>query len=244
MLRLVLFLDDGGVISDNSRRAPQWQPLVGEFFPPILGGTADQWAEANRTFITAIFQPGAWEARLAATPDYWTFQRTYSLDWMRIMCDLVGVPCPPEAESLLLVEKANSWIIPQVRADFPGVVDTIRLLNRKGYTLHTASGESSIELAGYLGALGVRDYFDRLYGGDLVNALKAGPGFYQKIMSDAGVLPSDALFVDDSPSVMSWVSEVGARGVLVDSSDSRQTHTGVATIGTLAELPAILASYA
>ena len=29
-----VFLDDGGVINDNSLRAPQWRRLVGEFFVP------------------------------------------------------------------------------------------------------------------------------------------------------------------------------------------------------------------
>src|SRR5687768_2880593 len=120
----VLFLDDGGVISDNSRRAPQWQRLVGEFFPPILGGTAEEWKEANKAFTTAIFAPGAWEARLKAAGDYPTYERTYLLDWLEIMCKLVGVTQPPEAERLPLVQRANAWIRPQVRADFPDVVDT------------------------------------------------------------------------------------------------------------------------
>ena len=242
MTRPVLFLDDGGVISDNSKRAPQWQHLVGEFFPPILGGTPDRWSEANLAFTTAIFQPGAWEARLAATPDYWSFQRNYALDWMTMMCELVDIPCPSDAEALSLLEKANSWIIPRVRADFPGVVDTIRLLKHQGYTLHTASGEASTELAGYLGALDVRDCFTRLYGPDLINTLKAGPLFYERLLLDASVLPSEALFVDDSPSVISWVAQVGARGVLVDSDGSKEANESIATIRTLAELPAVLDS--
>ncbi|MFQ5795557.1 MAG: hypothetical protein ACE5JP_10975 [Candidatus Bipolaricaulia bacterium] len=44
---MVLFVDDGGVLNDNTRRSLQWQRLLGEFFPPILGGTPESWAEAN-----------------------------------------------------------------------------------------------------------------------------------------------------------------------------------------------------
>ena len=48
-----IFLDDGGVLNDNDRRAPQWQRLVGEFFVPRLGGTHQAWAEANRRTIAS-----------------------------------------------------------------------------------------------------------------------------------------------------------------------------------------------
>ena len=35
-----IFLDDGGVINDNSLRAVQWPRLVGEHFSKRLGGDA------------------------------------------------------------------------------------------------------------------------------------------------------------------------------------------------------------
>lgn len=34
----VLSLDDGGVMNDNARRAPQWRRLVGDFLIPRPGG--------------------------------------------------------------------------------------------------------------------------------------------------------------------------------------------------------------
>lgn len=40
MGRLTIFVDDGGVMNDNRLRAPQWRRLLGEFFPPRLGGSA------------------------------------------------------------------------------------------------------------------------------------------------------------------------------------------------------------
>jgi hypothetical protein len=39
----VVFLDDGGVLNDNERRAPEWRRLLGEFFAPRLGGTPEAW---------------------------------------------------------------------------------------------------------------------------------------------------------------------------------------------------------
>ena len=50
-----IFLDDGGVLNDNSRRAPQWQRLVGEFLTPRLGGTRLDWANANAAVAGPVF---------------------------------------------------------------------------------------------------------------------------------------------------------------------------------------------
>ena len=243
MSQLVLFLDDGGVISDNSRRAPQWQRLVGEFLPPLLGGRAEDWIETNKAFTAATFEPAAWESRLASARDYWDFERTYLLDWLNGMCDKVGVERLPEEEGLALSRRANIWITSRVRADFPGVVETIVALYNRGYRLNMASGESSTDLEGYLRTLGVRDYFNRLYGPDLINTLKAGPEFYARMFADAGVSPGNALVVDDSPSAIGWASQVGACTVLV-TSQQIDPLPSLVTIQSLAELPAVIDSLA
>ncbi len=51
-----IFLDDGGLISDNDARGPQWRRFLGEFFPPILGGTPEQWAAANVQVMDSYFE--------------------------------------------------------------------------------------------------------------------------------------------------------------------------------------------
>ena len=50
-----LFIDDGGVLNDNSRRAPEFQRLVAQFFPPRLGGEPAAWAEGNRETFQQVF---------------------------------------------------------------------------------------------------------------------------------------------------------------------------------------------
>ncbi len=155
--KVAIFLDDGGVMNDNNVRAPQWQPLVGEYLVPRLGGTPERWAEANRAFTDRIFAPSAWEARLAAANDYADFERIYYLDWLWGMCESLGIEPPPEEASIKLAREASAWIISRVRSAFPGAAEAIRLLHERGYILHTASGESSTDLAGYIGGMGVLD---------------------------------------------------------------------------------------
>ena len=155
------------------------------------------------------------------------------------MCELVGIETPPEEECLRLARRAAAFITRRVRASFPGVVDTIRALHRQGYPLHTASGESSLDLTGYLQAMGVRGCFGRLYGPDLIDLLKEGPEYYERIFADLGIAAADALVVDDSPRAIEWATQVGARTVLLG--DSSLLRTGATLhIGSLVELPAML----
>src|SRR5688572_22986306 len=242
MIRPILFLDDGGVLNDNRLRGPQWQRLVGEYFAPKLGGEPEEWAEANRIVATGFFAPGAWQARLLSAPDYKSFDYAYHRDWIRGMCEIVGVPTPPEKEGVEMARQANAWIIPQVKAAIPGAAETVRLLYRRGYTLYTASGSSSTELRGHLGSMGIVDCFKRLYGPDLIDAFKAGPKFYRRLLADARVAPSEALVVDDSPDAVEWATEVGARAVLIAADLEAKTESGIATIKSLSELPGVLGS--
>ncbi|MGH2478834.1 MAG: HAD family hydrolase, partial [Ktedonobacteraceae bacterium] len=185
----VIFLDDGGVMNDNLLRGVQWRRLVGEFFTPRLGGESAAWAEANHVCSTHIFVPENWQARVQAAPDYASFEYTYWCDWMHGMCQFVGVQTPPEAECIELARQAETYITSRVYSAFPGSIEAISELHSQGYTLHTASGEPSLHLHGYLQVMGVREYFGRLYGSDLLNTLKEKPVYYERLFADAQIAP-------------------------------------------------------
>jgi HAD superfamily hydrolase (TIGR01509 family) len=237
--RPVIFLDDGGVMNDNYVRSRQWQRMVGDYLAPILGGEAQAWADANRSVMAGMFAAtGAWEARLSAAPDYATFDYQYHLDWLCGMCKLVGIAPPPADESVELGRRAYASIIPRVQSAFPSAIETIRLLYNRGYTLHTASGESSTDLKGYLAPMGVRDCFGRLYGPDLIETFKNGPQFYERLLTDAGVAPSDALVLDDSPKCVGWAEQAGARAVLVSTAPQPLGTNHM--ISSLADLPGFI----
>jgi HAD superfamily hydrolase (TIGR01509 family) len=227
-------------MNDNSRRAGQWQRLVGEYFSTILGGSPEAWAEANRVVATAMFERDAWQARSAAAASYDDFERTYFSDWLGRMCEYVGAPQLPEEERVDLARRASAWIVPRTVAAFPGAVEAVRLLRDRGYRLHTASGTSSTDLEAYLGAMGVRHCFGRLYGPDLVDTLKSGPRYYERVFADAGVAPAEALVVDDNPNVLKWVRDLGAQPVLVDPAQDYGDADGLRVISSLAELPGLV----
>src|SRR5260370_18282584 len=187
-----MFLDDGGVMNDNNARALQWQRLVGEYFVPLVGGPPEAWARASLVVAVRLFEPDAWRRRVQAAADYRSFDRDYQVEWLRGMCGLVGIEAPPEEECLRLARRAAAFITRSVQAAFPGVGDTIHALHRQGYRLHTPSGESSIDLGGYLQAMWVRDCFGRLSGPALIQTLKEGAEYYERIFADLGIAAADA----------------------------------------------------
>ena len=226
--RPVVFLDDGGVISENAQRGGQWERLVGEFFAPRLGGEPASWAEANRVVATALFED--FDAVLGADPAYAPFQHRYNRLWLPPMCARVGVPAPPDGQVDDLFWEAISWITPRVKADVDGAADAVRWLRANDYRLFTASGEDSISLNGYLSAIGIRDCFgERLFGPDLLGVVKSGDWFYERLFAESGVAPTDALVIDDSAKAVGWARQVGARAL----------HVGT-ELGGLRDLPAWL----
>jgi FMN phosphatase YigB (HAD superfamily) len=71
----------------------------------------------------------------------------------------------------------------------------------------------------------VRDAFEGLYGPDLIDTVKNGPEYYERVFADAGVPAEDAMVVDDSPAALGWASEVGATPVLVSEEGKPMSDT-------------------
>jgi HAD superfamily hydrolase (TIGR01509 family) len=242
MPRWVLFIDDGGVMSDNRLRGPQWQTLLGDFFPPRLGGTAEDWGTANRATAPQLWTDESME-RLwrEAGGSYSAFVNLYGLVWMKSMCEYLGRPAPPQEQCVQLAAEAAAYVRPRVRAELSGAAQAVRQLKGMGFQLFTASGEASEDLADYLGTMGVRDCFERLYGPDLIDYLKMGPEFYARIFADAGVAPEEALVVEDRPEAAGWAASLGARTVLIGAgAPGRSLPAGSVTLESLAQLPAFI----
>jgi HAD superfamily hydrolase (TIGR01509 family) len=236
-----IFLDDGGVINDNTRRAPQWRRLVGEFFPPRLGGSAAQWSAANEAMFPSLLD--RFIARIAAwddaTSDYKQEIEINNIDWLRSMCAEAGILGPDTDEDCLaLAKEATHFIMARVRADFPGAVDTVRWLAER-YPVCTASNGASFELTMICDPLGITSCFQRLYGPDLVGHPKTSRRYYDRIFEDAGVDPATALVLDDNPNCIAWAREAGAHAILVGSGE--RAEDGIKAIAALRDLPELLA---
>lgn len=239
MGRPALFLDDGGVLNENTRRGLQWQRLVARYLVPRRGGAPEAWAAANFAVASRLFRE--YEAYFAVDPGAsWTaYWAGYEDDWLSGMCAAVGVVPPADRTARLrLARECAAFVTRRVRAVVPGAIGAIRRLHGAGYRLHTASGEASWDLDGYLTGMRVRACFAALYGPDQVDAAKAGQLYYVRVFAHAGVAPGDALVVDDSERALGWAAGVGARTVLCrpePPTNDRHQH-----IRRLAGLPRLL----
>ena len=232
----VLFVDDGGVLNDNERRAPEWRRLVGEFFAPRLGGTPEAWAVANAAAIEDWWRRWLVHAptAISGVSAYW---RAEDRRWLTQMCAQVGASVADD-EVDDLVGAAHRYITPRVASAYPEAAQAMRDLARAGIALHTASGGSSLQLHGYLSGMGIRDVFDRLYGPDLIDRFKTGTHYYAALLADSGVDPAEAAAVDDSVAALDWAAACGLRTIHVarEGGDSGRHET----IGSLTALPLIL----
>jgi len=100
-------------------------------------------------------------------------------------------------------------VTPRVRSPFPGVIDSIKRLHDLGFNIHTASGEHSVDLNGYLTGMGVRKYFTKLYGPDLVDVPKNDARYYRSIIADCKIDPVKAVVVDDKTLFLAYAEKTG-----------------------------------
>ncbi len=234
-----VFLDDGGVLNNNELRAPQWQKLIAQYFAPRYGGNHNAWKKANRIAFENLLK--SWKkAKKKPELDFQTFWQNESELWITTMFHQVGVAPPPLHEQYNVAIKAEEWITPRVRAAFPGVIQTVRLLKERGYSLYTASGGTSWQLRGYLTGMGIADYFEEFYGADLINTMKASSLFYKRMFRHAGISPEQALVVDDFPENVLRAREEGATGVLVTTSENENLENLFYSITRIDSLPNII----
>ncbi len=205
-----IFFDDGGVISDNSRKGEQWRDLIAKYFVPRYGGTADEWREANLRVVKHLMKKIEELIDNKIDLEYKKYQKFEDENWINYMFDAVGIERPPIHDYYKICREVERWVTSQLQADIKGIVDIIKRLKYEGYTLHTASGHTSWVLKAILTKMGVLDCFNNLYGPDLVGMMKGGVEFYRRIFSHARVTPSSAIVIDDNPKLLQIVDQLGA----------------------------------
>jgi HAD superfamily hydrolase (TIGR01509 family) len=210
-----LFIDKGGVLVDNTQLGKQYQQLIADYLPTVLGGGPRSWADAN---VWAFDRQWArWEAALRSTTggnirDWFAAD---AANWLYDMCEMVGVTRPPPRDAVRIANDTLRYVRERVGIKVPAIIGRLRALRQRGLTLHTASGDAHVDLIEYLRAIDARELFDRVYGSDLLNVWKSSAAYYRAILADTGLDPATALVIDDSPRAIGWAAECGLRGVLV-----------------------------
>ena len=211
-----LFIDKGGVLLDNDALSAQYRRLLGRFLAPRLGKTPATWSAANVPAFARQLERWKASTTAAAGPaDVSGWFATDAREWLHDMCDEAGVPRPPAGEADVIAPEALRYVREHLEVAVPRVLAALRVLRARGLTLHVASGDAHDDLVQYLGRIGARDLFDRVYGADLVNTWKLSSAYYRAILVDSGVDPRRAFVIDDSEKAITWAAECGLEGFLV-----------------------------
>lgn len=208
-----IFIDDGGTMNDNSKRGEQWKDLIAKYFVPLYGGKPDEWREANQQVVDILISKVNQLIGNGINLDYNKYQVFEDEVFINHMFDTVDIKRPAEHEYFEICRQVEKWVTPQIQAEIEGIIDVIRRLNADGFTLHTASGETSWVLRGYLTGMGIIDCFTNLYGPDLVGVMKGGLDFYRRIFVHAQVNPSQVIVVDDNPKLLRLAGQLGAHTI-------------------------------
>lgn len=85
-LPLAIFLDSGGVINDNDRRAPQWDHHLEQYMPTTkIGGPGRLWRKSNAIMWDRLFrgENPLWKELIDRSKDFQQFYREYHLFWVQ-----------------------------------------------------------------------------------------------------------------------------------------------------------------
>lgn len=91
-----------------------------------------------------------------------------------------------------------------------GVVETLEYLKHKGIKIGLATSTVRERAIGYLTSHKIYDYFDKLIFGDMVEHGKPAPDIFLKACQELGVLPEEAIAVEDS---INGIKSAGAAGM-------------------------------
>jgi len=235
-----IFFDDGGVLNNNDIRGAQWRKILPQFFIAQFGGTEEIWSKANYRVIEELMNDitRRWETQ-DRPEDFNEYWGTVMVRWVKHMFEYADIHLP-DIDRIELFKDVSKFVIPQVRSANVGVQETLQILWERGYNLYTASGEVSWELEDYILGMGCESYFhDLYYGPDLINEGKLSPFFFTKIFQDVGILPSQAIVIDDNPYFLKYAREAGAHIIQSSINGSKQSVADY-IIHEFHEIPAII----
>lgn len=96
-----------------------------------------------------------------------------------------------------------------------GVMELLNYLRENGYRIAIASSSGEPVIERYLGIAGMRQYFDRIVGGNQIKNSKPSPDIYLKACEILGADPKETIAVEDSPNGIRSAYRAGMIPVMI-----------------------------
>jgi HAD superfamily hydrolase (TIGR01509 family) len=144
-----------------------------------------------------------------------------------------------DREAIQLRRRQRYRELCQGQAVLPGVREYIAEAKRLGLRLGVASSSSREWVVGNLTELGLHPYFDCIRCSDDVPRVKPDPALYQCVIDTLGVLPYEAVALEDSPNGIAAAKQAGLFCVAIPNQLTCQLPLGQADLQlrSLTELP-------
>jgi len=97
----------------------------------------------------------------------------------------------------------------------PGLYELLTYLKNKGYKLAVASSTKRHQVERHLNSANVRQYFDAVICGDMVEKSKPEPDIYLKAAAALGVQPEDCCALEDSRNGLLSAHAAGMQAIMV-----------------------------
>lgn len=97
----------------------------------------------------------------------------------------------------------------------PGLYELLTYLKNKGYKLAVASSTKRHQVERHLNSANVRQYFDAVICGDMVEKSKPEPDIYLKAAAALGALPEDCCALEDSRNGLLSAHAAGIQVIMV-----------------------------
>jgi FMN phosphatase YigB (HAD superfamily) len=207
-MSFTIFFDDGGVLNDNSIRAPQWKAFCGEFFHSKFGGDPEMWAEANQKTMMALEIYGMGPKEIIN--DYLIYYSRFKSEWIIKMFEEARRSVPPITEHERIFDTTLEYVWPKVHSAIPGIIETIKTLYSKGFVLYSSTALASREIKMVLEGMGIKHLFSGFYGPDLINTWKFSSNFFEAIFKDIKLEPKKAIVIEDKPRFIENALKTGA----------------------------------
>lgn len=204
-----ILFDDGNVLNNNEIRGKLWPEVFANYMMNRFGGSKDQWIQSNRTYFAEFMEDFYSKVRKRARINFKPYFQQHMVNWTTATLSYMNLEIPSEKKLVNLYKEITAFVNPRSVAPNPGIIKCIKELKSKNFNIVTSSGETSFELDGYLTGMGIKQYFDKLYGPDLINTGKFSSHFFQQIVNDLGISESQAILIEDNPEMIRMAQEIG-----------------------------------
>lgn len=234
--RSVLLLDFDGVINDPKAMLRQYGSVVAQAMSKKFGGEPAKWLEAHNIVMKAMV---TWSSDIAdeVRGEYHLYYREENRRWIVAMFRYLKLEPPDEMESQKLADRLRYIVPMQIQTPLPGGVEAVRHLHHSRHRLVLSSAGCFAHCKGALKGLGLLDKFDGIYGTDLLNTFKDGPGYFDRLLDAEDLEPQECIVVDDKPKVLAWARDLRMRTVHVADERHPPDPKADRAVVSAAELP-------